>query len=299
MSENKYPLSTEEAKKSNILVTGTNQQGKSRLAMAIADKLMSESWQVIVFDNVGIWKNKSSIPLYFEVSENSMRYVIPKNSSIIYDISYLLPSYQKEFVENVLADLWRNRLRGETDKQTLIVFEESHLYMRNIRSLLGQNLMRICSVGANHKIRTLAISPSLTGLDTEFIRLCQQRYHFKLGCELNAKRRFRGYYSKDWQVVAENLDVGYCIYYINGKLKVHGIPLFESNTTPKPYRIPKTTQKKRSLWRVIKDQFNSGKLTKGFTSEDESENYYGVYGNTVEDEDDAFTEEENEDVWGF
>jgi hypothetical protein len=103
--------------------------------------------------------------------------------------------------------------------------------MRNIRSLLGQNLMRICSVGAKHKIRTLAISPSLTGLDVEFIRLAQQRYHFKLGCELNAKRRLRGYYGGDWCRVAENLDVGYCVYYINGKLKVYGIPLFESNST--------------------------------------------------------------------
>jgi len=283
MIGNKYPLSTEESKRSNILVTGTNQQGKSRLAMAIADILINEGWQVILFDNVGHWKHKSSIPLYFEVSENSMRYVIPKNSSIVYDISFLLPSFQKEFVENVLADVWRYRLMGETDKQILIVFEEAHLYMQNIRSLLGQNLMRICSVGANHKIRTLAISPSLTGLDVEFIRLAQQRYHFKLGCELNAKRRFRGYYSKDWCRVAENLDVGYCIYYINGKLQVYGLPLFESNITPKPCRIPEPKpEQKMSLWQSIKAQFLPEKITAGFTDED------------LDETEREFWEEENE-----
>ncbi len=97
--------------------------------------------------------------------------------------------------------------------------------------------MRVFSVGANHKIRTLAITPSLTGLDPEFIRLTGQRYHFRLGLELNAKRRFKGYYGKDWEIVAENLDVGYCIYYLNGILKVYGIPLFKTEYTPTLYRI--------------------------------------------------------------
>jgi hypothetical protein len=254
------PLDVEEAKKSNILVTGINQQGKTKLSMAVADKLQSQEWQVIVFDNVGVWKNKSSVPKYFQVSENSMRYVLPKEESIVYDISRLLPSYQKEFVEIVLADLWQYKLSGKMPKWTLIIFEESQLYMRNTRSLVSQNIMRIFSVGANHKIRCLAITPSLTGIDAEFIRLTQQRYHFKLGLEINAKRRFRGYYGKDWQRVATELDVGFCIYYLNGKLQVYGLPLFESSIVPTPYTVkpiirqePQIRAKKKGIFRVISD----------------------------------------------
>ena len=299
------------------MLTGTNQQGKSLMAMAICDKLLHENWQIICFDNVGHWKTKSSIPNYFQVSENSLSHVLPKQESIIYDISFLLPSFQKEFVENVLLELWRLRLRGETSKQIMIVFEESHLYMRNIRSLLGQNLMRICSVGANWGIRTLAISPSLTGLDTEFIRLCQQRYHFKLGCELNAKRRFKGYYSKDWCRVAEELDVGFCIYYLNGKLQVHGIPLFESGYKPQPLRIKpiireeSKPQIKKSLLKTILGMFiydfnitgtttpttHTETALQGTEDREDDLQYYNVYGNTEEDELDALDEEEGEDLW--
>ena len=297
------PFSVQEAKKSNILLTGTNQQGKTRLAMAIADELVHADWQVIVFDNVGHWKTKSNIPNYFQVNENSLRYVLPKKESVIYDISFLLPSFQKEFVENILAELWRFRLSGKTDKQILIVFEEAHLYMRNIRSLLGQNLMRICSVGANWGIRTLAISPSLTGLDTEFIRLCQQRYHFKLGCELNSKRRFRGYYTKDWCRIAEELDVGFCIYYLNGKLQVYGIPLFESKYKPQPIRIkpiireePKP-QPKKSLLKTILGMFSYDfNITGTTTSVTHNEN---LELNDWTKDNDSWDEGEDEDFLEF
>lgn len=275
------PFSVQEAKKSNILVTGINQQGKSRLAMAIADTLqnqgISDNWQVIIFDNVGIWKNRSSIPHYLEVNENSLRYVLPKEESIIYDISRLLPVFQKEFVENVLADLWTKKLDGEMPRWTLIIFEEAHLYMRNTRSLVSQNIMRVFSVGANHKIRTLAISPSLTGIETEFIRLTGQRYHFRLGLELNAKRRFKGYYGKDWELIAENLDVGFCIYYLNGELQVHGIPLFETEYLPEPVKIKPIIRetlkpKKKGLLRIFTGLTKPNRFVRDVTPQEDLDN---------------------------
>jgi len=103
--------------------------------------------------------------------------------------------------------------------------------------------MRICLVGANWKIRTLAISPSLTGIDPEFIRLAQQRWHFKLGIESNALRRFRGYYSKGWCRVARELESRFCIYLNKDKLKVWKIPTFRQDIRPRPWQEPKTKKK--------------------------------------------------------
>lgn len=292
MLRDKYPIDIEECKRSNILITGTNQVGKSRLAMALSDILMVNNWHVIVFDTVGHWKEQSNIPYFYKVSENTMQYIIPEDN-MIFDISMLLPSYQREFLEMVLHDLWQWKTKDRTvwsRRWMMIVLEEAQLYMRNIRGLVSQNMMRICSVGANHKIRTLAISPSLTGLDCEFIRLAQQRYHFKLGNELNAKRRFRGYYGKDWQRVTLAHDVGCFTYYLNGKLKVHCVPEFHSSIKPQKYRKPKLIK--------AKPQSFVDKLL-GKPVECEECECYDVYGCTEEDEDDAFTEEENEDLWEF
>ncbi|MDH5374459.1 MAG: hypothetical protein OEZ21_10515 [Candidatus Bathyarchaeota archaeon] len=196
-----------------MLLTGTNQVGKSTAAMAISDILMRnypDPWRIIAVNNVGHWKNRSTIPHFYQVSDKTMKFMLPKTESIIFDTGLLLPTFQREFLESLLRDVWEMQL-NQASQCFLICLEESHLFMRNIRSMLSQSLMRICSVGANWKIRTLAISPSLTGIDPEFIRLAQQRWHFKAGIESNALRRFRSYYSKDWCRVAKELEPRFCI----------------------------------------------------------------------------------------
>jgi len=242
MLENKYgkfPLDLEECKKSNIMISGTNSTGKSRLAMSISERLMAEGWQILVFDSSGIWKRKSSIPYYFQVSEVSMSYILPKSESMIFDISLLLPSYQREFLEAILNDIWLDRVKNPRDQWLLIVLEEAQLYMRNIKGLVSQSLMRMCSVGRNQKIRVLAISPSHVGLDTEFRRLAQQRYIFRIGNESNTRRRFSSVYSRDWYRVCKELDTGFCLYYLNEKMQVWRIPLFQSSNKPKQVVDPK------------------------------------------------------------
>ena len=275
----KFPFDFEEIKKSNILVSGTNQQGKSLCAMLISDVLLRnypDTWQIIVFDNVGHWKRKSSIPYYQVVNENSLRFVLP-SSSIIFDISLLLPSYQKEFVENVLNDLWQIRVTKEHNHWCLIAFEEFQLYAKNIRGNVSQNILRICSVGANYGIRTLGITPDMSLIDCAFIRLAQQRFHFKLGNEPNAKRRFSAYYGKDWTYTARNLDVGFAIYVNKEKLKVWKIPLFISDIRPRPY-FKREKKKVGLLARILgKSQVPEYDITYG---ED-----------TWEQEDDEWTEE--------
>lgn len=274
------PIDIEESKKSNILVTGTNQQGKSLLAMAISDRLthIREPWQILVFDNVGHWKNKSSIPLYYMVSETTMKYVLPKYASMIYDISNLLPVNQKEFCEWVLADLWKSRIQQQNNHFVLVLFEEFQLYAKNVRGNVSQNILRIMSVGSNHGIRCLGITPDMSLIDCAFIRLAQQRYHFKLGNEPNAKRRFRAYYGLDWCRIARHLDVGFTIYVNKEKLEVCKIPLFQTHRIPQAYREPVKPKPKGIIHRILTS------LSGSETEEDEGldEDDTGV---TMEDED--------------
>jgi hypothetical protein len=223
----KYPLDLKECKKSNVLISGTNQQGKSLLAMAISDLLMANNWQIIVFDNVGHWREKSSIRNSYVVKKRKDRIALKIGESIVLDISLMIPKNQRRFVSQILRQLWDFRILQKPSKWLMIVFEELQLYARNVRGNDAQNILRIMSVGANHKVRCLGISPDLSLIDCAFIRLCQQRYHFRLGNEPNAKRRFRSYYGLDWNRIAQELDVGFAIYVNKDKLQVWKIPMFQ------------------------------------------------------------------------
>jgi hypothetical protein len=226
------PLDIAQCKKSNMLISGTNQVGKSRLAMAISDLLMNqEQWKVLVFDTCGNWKVESSIPRFFTVKNGDSR--LDASESIVFDLSLLKPKNQKRVIEKCLEELWLLRVINPSERYTLCVFEEFQLHAKNIRGELSQNLLRIMSVGANWKIRSLGITPDLALIDPAFIRLCQQRYHFRLGNEPNAKRRFRAYYGLDWCRIVQELDVGFCIYVNKDKLEVWKIPLFQKDKTVK------------------------------------------------------------------
>jgi len=234
-----------EAQKSNILISGTNSTGKSLLAMAICSALHKLGWRIIVFDNSGIWKDKSDIPLYHEITINQYYdlYRIPliTNESIIYDISNLTPETQKTFVDFVLRDLWNNR-HNEHYVWVLIVLEEFELYARNIRGSTSQNLFRICHAGRNKQIRTLGITTDLALIDASFIRLCQQRYHARLGIEENSRRKYKNYYSKKWLQITEKLETGSFVYLNKNKLQLIKTPLFQ-RTTLKPRNINELNSK--------------------------------------------------------
>ena len=109
-----------------------------------------------------------------------------------------------------------------------MILEESELYCRNVRGELSESIYRIMAVGANQQIRVIAISPCLSVIDPLFIRLCGQRFHFRLAVEENSLRKFRRYYGGDYTRIVQNLDVGFALYYLNAKLKVVHIPLFNA-----------------------------------------------------------------------
>ena len=163
------PLSVKECMKSNILVSGTNGQGKSLWSMAICDRLMRKGFQVLCFDNSGTWKRKSSIPFYIQVKNQWFTFKDEfLDLDLIFDISLLLPDYQKAFIESVLNEIWLDRAENPNPRWLLVICEEAQLYLRNIRSLISQQFFRIASAGRNLKIRVLAITPSIVSVDSEF-----------------------------------------------------------------------------------------------------------------------------------
>jgi len=254
------PFDIEEAQKSNVLISGTNHTGKSRLASNITSILQNFNWKIVCFDNTGIWRKISDLPVWYQVTEQdvdlayeTVNYPFP-NSSMIYDTSLLIPDQQKLFVDKVLRDLWDARVNNPSNQWTLVTLEEAQLFMRNIRGSVSQNLLRIASAGRNLNIRILAITVDLALIDPSFIRLCQQRYHARLAIEDNSKRKFRGYYGGDWCRIAQELDLGFFIYLFKNKLKIVHVPLFEPKRLPTPYTPPTIElPKPKSLWQQIKE----------------------------------------------
>jgi len=231
------PFDLQQAERTNTLISGGNYTGKSRLACGIASLVSHFKWHVICFDNSGIWRHISDLPCVFTVEKS-----IPlmSDTSLIYDLSFLKPSTQRKLIEKFLEDFWNytRRLRRKERMQTLLIFEEFELIGRNAR--YADNLHRILHVGRNLKIRSLAITTDLALIDPSFIRLCQQRYHGKLGIEENSKRKFRNYYGNDYtRIACEGLEVGDFIYLNRGKLRVVSVPLFEAKRLPQELNTEK------------------------------------------------------------
>jgi len=216
----------EEQKKSNTLITGMNQVGKSRLAMLLASTLRENDFNVIAFDNSGSWKDVSDLPNYNLVSKENKANISPSRNMLL-DISLLRPSDQRTFVDQVLEYFWLSHVNANSKEWQIIILEEFQLYGRWLRGRLSENIYRIMSVGANQKIRIIAITPSMSLIDPLFIRLCSQRFHFKLSIEENSLRKFRRYYGGDFTKIVQNLDVGFCLHYLKGKIRIVKVPLFK------------------------------------------------------------------------
>lgn len=243
------PFNLDEAKRSNILINGTNATGKTRLACGLASILQCFNWKTIAFDVSGVWKNISDISYYVEIDE--AYFTNPKpitlDQSIIVDISRLRLDQQKFVVEICVRALWLDALNHPTD-WTMLIMEESEIYERSLRTRLAQELYRIQHVGRNQRLRTMNITTRLANLDTGIIELCGQRYFAKIGKEQNTLRKMRSIMGKDWTRIMTELDLGYFVYECNGKTKIINIPCFTTTRKPQPYIVPKTP----TLWQRAK-----------------------------------------------
>ena len=235
-----------EAYKRNILVSGANNSGKTVLSCGISSLLQAFDFKVICFDNSGAWKKKSDIPNIFKVYPQSEFPKLVVDTSIIYDISLLLPSEQKFFVDQCLRTLWEWKILHDTsDSWHYVVIEEAPLYCKYLRSSIAENIMRMASSGRNQRVRMLFITPDLSLLDPSMIRLCGQRYYARLLEEENALRKFRAYHGKDWCEVTKHLDLGFFVYYNNGKLEVIHANEFKPKRKPQPLVIRQPSLRER------------------------------------------------------
>lgn len=231
--------------KSNLLISGCNSSGKTRLGAMICSMLKTFDWQIIVFDNSSVWKQVSDIAFYYDLNTCEDLANIPLTEhSIIYDFSELNIDAQRFIVNLISNRIWRQRTPYE-NRNMLIVLEEFELYGRNLRGFISQNIFRIMHSGRNKHIRVLAITTDLALIDTSFIRLCQQRFHGKLGIEENSKRKFKHYYGNEYLEICEKLEIGNFLYLHNDSLKVIHADLFNPKTAPQPFM---TMQPKKTSW---------------------------------------------------
>lgn len=227
-----------ECQRSNLLISGTNNTGKTNLACLVASVLQRLGWRVVAFDSSGAWLEQSDIPVYATVNfdSESETFKIPLfQDSILYDLTLLLPTEQTQFVDLVLLDLRHRQLESDRKRWTMVFLEEAQLYCKNVRGTVSQNILRIMSVGRNQRVRVCCVSPDLALLDNSFIRLTGQRFHARLGIEENGKRKFRAYYGLDWLRVTLEHDLGFYTYLLKDKLQVVKVPLFETANKPVNY----------------------------------------------------------------
>ncbi|MCK4320283.1 DUF87 domain-containing protein [Candidatus Bathyarchaeota archaeon] len=237
----------EEMKKSNCLITATNSMGKSRLSCGIAHNLMRFNWKIIAFDTCGNYKEISDIPHRIKVYPKSEKLPnLPIDTSVVFDLSLMRPSEQMWFVNYCLESLWDFKVMSQSTQWHLILLEEMQLYAKSVRGFVQQNLLRIMSSGRNQKIRVLGVGVDLALIDPCFIRLCQQRYHGRLGIEENAKRKFKAYYGKDFtRIACEGLECGDFIYVNGSKIQIVSVPLFTPKHTPQPLTTRQPTLRER------------------------------------------------------
>lgn len=238
MKEFENLFSIEEAQKENILLSGANGSGKTRLACGLANFFRMNGFQVLAFDTSGAWKENSDIPRFnlVRVSENGFDYREPQEESLIYDLSRLNLKQARAFVNEVLGLLWNKRVEhGKRNAKLMLFFEEAETYLSNIRGSEDSEVYRCLHVGRNLNERAVLITTDLALLDASAIRLCSIRFHGKLNIEENSKRKFRAYYGTDNARIAfEGLKCGDFLRLQNGKLDVVSLPCFHTNIKSEP-----------------------------------------------------------------
>jgi len=237
---------------------------------------------------------------YSVLKGSEIKQALTENKDLIFVSEIQDIERQTFFIYSIIQHFYRKQyLRAykgyKKHERVIFIIEESQNVFDSttVSKKLFNRLRKIFSVARNLDLHFVLASQRLQDLNTKI----RGRTRLMLGnvsiddYELKIRRLLRhSNYRKEilkferglFLYVAKDHKIKFPRFTQNGKPYEY-FPIIEK-PQPKP-------QKKKGIFQRFKDVLNKPLIV--------NKQYYDVYGNTEEDEDDAFTEEENEDLWQF
>jgi hypothetical protein len=216
-----------EALQNGIYTVGSRGCGKSDLNMYVAQKLMKDGVIVLVFDPSMDWLKRSSILKYVSVKPY-MAITIP-NESMIYDLSLLTLSQQREFVERFNRALVEYQISNVKEQWYFNIYEEAHtyFYQGSMRSKAMQYTVRALTQGRNFRISMALVTQFSSMVDKDTMKFMVQRF-FGVSNEPNDVEYLKGFLGKNVEEL-KSLDNGEFLYFNRGKISKVSIEPYTSN----------------------------------------------------------------------
>lgn len=232
---NQYHIEYSDVGKYNILVTGGNASGKSRLTMGVADFLQKLGWIVQVVDCSQAWQKKSSIPFVKRVKPRDDIYL---DVSVIYDVSHLLLEDRISFVDELTKAIWYSRVGRPDAPKLLLIIEEAQIYFKRIDSKGTQYCYQLLTIGRNYAVRMAMITPRPQDIHPLITAVSNIRYFGRMS-EPNALNKIHKMIdppkTRTYSEMAKTLQVGQFLHITPSHeiLKIQ-VPCFESESKPRP-----------------------------------------------------------------
>ena len=233
-----FNFDVSEALQNGIYTVGTRGCGKSDLNMMLSERLMKQGVIVLVFDPSMDWLKRSNVSKYVTVQPFTP-ITIP-TESMIYDLSLLTPSQQREFVERFNRALVEYQISSTKEKWYFCIFEEAHtyFYQGSMRSKAMQYTVRALTQGRNFKISMALITQFSSMVDKDTMKFMNQRF-FGASNEPNDIGYLRGFLGKDAEQL-KTLDNGSFLYFNKSKISKVSIEPYECENTKIEITIPQS-----------------------------------------------------------
>jgi len=246
-----FPFDLNYFTETGLFLTSCPQHGKTNMAKWVVDYLMRCGWIVKVFDPSKAWLN-STIPTYQSVDNKAtwQRLINPISISTVFDVARIYPQWIPEFCSLIIQQDFEliSHLPYLLPWNIAYLFEECQFSMPSgsLRGTKYQEVLRVVSLGANFKLRYLAITQRPADTSTKMISRTGQKY---VGCffEDNDIGKLRKYFNWKQKEAWENLsslEKGEFYYGMRDKIEKIETPLFTKEREPQYLEKP-------SFWKQL------------------------------------------------